>query len=740
MNRKCKTALKIAGVAAAILIVCYLSAFLLNCTFANGFRFRWDSDLFFERRTGTFFGLLAGVTALIFLLYYYKHYWLKATNRIIRGHRRDNGVETNLEQARFQSETDIRKNFKHSSFENLAAKDVVGIPIRAVQRQKSYDIDFAPPAHTLVIGTTGSGKTTTFINPTVQILAESKAKPSMLISDPKGELYRLHAGSLKKCGYTVKVLDLRAPFHSTRWNPLERPYINYQKMLRVGDEPVANEEHGSYLFDGKEYHDINKLNGAIAVKKQQLFDLVYEDLHDVASVLCPVTNKQEPIWESGAKYLCLAVMIAMLEDSENDELNMTKDKYVFYNIKATATNTEGDCAELSRYFQGRAPTSRSVSLARQVLDSADKTRGSYLSTLFDKLNLFADIALCGLTSANEIDFAEMADKPTTVFLQIPDERETRHPLAAMVILQAYKELVRKANSYESLSLPRHVFFLLDEFGNLPAVHRLEQMITVGRSRNIWLCMVIQSYAQLAKVYDEKVAEIIKSNCNIQAFIGSTDQKTIEDFSKRCGNYSVITRNVGYSTVKADDINSNASIKERPLIYPSELQRLNAPGNFGNTIVTVFGYQPIRSRFTPSFLCKSLNMQNTEPKKRCGRFFDEERIFYDMKKRNALVVPTPPPEIKGAGGAGSGKQFERKIRLVTDDALAVVTELFDDGEKRRLLKCFERKHLEEAQKMLAEAHRRALAMKYDDAAGDVERVQDGVCEIMRRVAERELYRR
>ncbi|MFQ7078938.1 MAG: TraM recognition domain-containing protein [Christensenellaceae bacterium] len=55
------------------------------------------------------------------------------------------------------------------------------------------------------------------------------------------------------------------------------------------------------------------------------------------------------------------------------------------------------------------------------------------------------------------------------------------------------------------------------------------MVTVGRSRNLWLCFVIQSYAQLAKVYDEKVADIIKSNCNIQMFIGTSDYKIVEEF-------------------------------------------------------------------------------------------------------------------------------------------------------------------------------------------------------------------
>ena len=142
----------------------------------------------------------------------------------------------------------------------------------------------------MIIGTTGSGKTTTFINPTVQILSQSGAKPSMLISDPKGELYALHAKSLADKGYTVKVLDLRNPYNSVRWNPLERPFLNYQRMLHLEDEVKADEERGGYVFEGELYKDPEALQSALQVKKQWLFDQVYEDLHDMITVLCPITN------------------------------------------------------------------------------------------------------------------------------------------------------------------------------------------------------------------------------------------------------------------------------------------------------------------------------------------------------------------------------------------------------------------------------------------------------------------
>lgn len=347
------------------------------------------------------------------------------------------------------------------------------------------------------------------------------------------------------------------------------------------EEVVEDDEHGCYLFDGASYNDPTALESAIQVKKQQLYDVVYEDLHDITTTLCPIENKNEPMWESGAKNFVLAIALAMLEDSENPELGMTKEKFNFYSITKVATSTDNDCQDLIEYFRNRSPLSKAASLSKQVLDASDKTRGSYLSTTFDKLSMFSDLSLCALTSGNEIEFGSMGERPIALFLQIPDEKETRHTLASMVILQAYKELVSNANTYESLSLPRPVYFILDEFGNLPKIHKLEQMITVGRSRNIWMDLVIQSYSQLSKVYDEKSADIIKSNCNIQVFIGTTDYKTIEEFSKRCGNFAMIQRSVGFNSAKCEDINSHSNIKERPLIYPSELQLLNNGNDMGS---------------------------------------------------------------------------------------------------------------------------------------------------------------
>lgn len=699
------------------IVICYLFGFILSSFINNNFKLIIQTRYLTDYKTiiFTFFFLI--IEGLIILFYYYKHYWLLNSKNIMKGKTKDLHLNANLETSRFQTESELKKNYKIYDFKELKNEEIVGSLVKAEYKGGKLNVVFTKPAHTLVIGTTGSGKTTTFVNPMIQILSETHTKPSMFISDPKGELYADHVESLKNKGYEVKVIDLRNPYNSIRWNPLERAYLYYQRMIHLEDEVIVDEENGCYIFEDKKYYKVEEKDTAIQVRKQQLYDIVYEDLHDITTVLCPITNKNEPMWESGAKNFILAIALAMLEDSENIDLGLTKDKFNFYSITKVATKTDNECEDLINYFKNRTPLSKAVSLSKQVLDASDKTRSSYLSTTFDKLSMFSDLSLCALTSENEIEFGSMGEKPIALFLQIPDEKETRHTLASMVILQAYKELVYKANSYDSLSLPKPVYFILDEFGNLPKVHKLEQMITVGRSRNIWMNLVVQSYAQLAKVYEEKSADIIKSNCNIQVFIGTTDYKTIEEFSKRCGNFSMVQRNVGFNSSKGEDINSNSSIKERPLIYPSELQMLNRNGNYGNAIVTVFGYHPIKSRFTPSFECDLYQMKRIKQVINQGRYFDEEKAFYDMSLRNHMLMIQDKPRRKGKGGLNTEVNQDKKINKVMIQQLIglcrqVLDGIVDEIEIKYIISKISKNDYQEAIDCLEEIKDKKINEEFD----------------------------
>ncbi len=610
---------------------------------------------------------LYGVLEVILLVLAYMVFTpasAKRSKRVLRG--KAQRIEGALENSRFMTDAERDEYFPKKKFTKLNDEKKDGIPMYAVYntKKKELDINLMSPAHGLIIGATGSGKTTTFINPVIQILGKTSAGSSMICTDPKGELFQMHSKFLQERGYNVMVLDLRDPYSSFRWNPLGDIYDRYQLYLHTGDEiyertdPVSESEltlvnkpedyqDTWYEYDGKAYAVRRELINVVKVERQKIYDELYEDLNDLISVICPVESKDDPVWEKGARSIIMATCLAMLEDSENPELEMTREKFCFYNISKAISNSENEFAALKDYFKGRSKLSKAVGLSRQVLSAADQTLSSYMSIAFDKMSMFNDEGLCALTSATDIDPTKFAFEPTALFLKIPDEKDTRHALAAVFILCIYKALIKVASGREDLSLPRNVYFLLDEFGNMPQIDKFDKMITVGRSRKIWFHMVVQSYAQLNNVYGDTVADIVKSNCGIKMFIGSNDIATCEEFSKLCGNMSVATTSVsGSTTDNTGGINYSNQLQDRPLIYPSELMKLNNKKDTGNAIIVTFGNHPLKTKFTPSYRCPLYEFSTMDLSDvRANAFFGDE-IFYDLDERNYLVLDN---QQEGEGG-------------------------------------------------------------------------------------------
>lgn len=612
-----------------------------------------DISLLFRLDT---YGLgLAATVLIVLILMLFSRPSAKKAKKIMKS--KVENFESNLENSRFMTEKERDFNFTPYKFTKLSDSKKDGIPVYAQyhKKKRELELNLASPMHGLIIGATGSGKTTTFINPMIQILGNSSAGSSMICTDPKGELFQLHSSMLQDRGYKVMVLDLRDPYSSFRWNPLGDIYDRYQEYLHTGDEiyrhfdPVSEcdltlvnppESYGKewYEYDGKAYAVRRELLSVIKIARQKIYDELYEDLNDLISVICPIESKDDPVWEKGARSLIMAVCLAMLEDSEYPELEMTRERFCFYNINKALGNSENDYEALREFFRGRSPLSKAVGLSKQVLSAADNTFASYMSIAFDKLSMFNDEGLCSLTSATDIDPMQFAAEPTALFLKIPDEKDTRHALAAVFILCIYKALIKVASAREELSLPRNVYFILDEFGNMPKIDKFDKMITVGRSRKIWFNMVVQSYAQLNNVYGDTVANIVKSNCGMKMFIGSNDIETCEEFSKLCGNMTVTTSSVSSSMGdKEGNINVSSQLQTRPLIYPSELQKLNNKTDTGNAIIVTFGNYPLRTRFTPSYKCPLYKTGMIDMSRvQMNAFFGDE-VYYDLAERNYIVA-------------------------------------------------------------------------------------------------------
>ena len=644
------------------LLVSNLLGYVLFCLIKCGFDMKMLDWLGFFEDIVAFDPIYYGIVVIMFIAFvaiycnFIDRRMLLMLRAGIRGSGKLKQIESNLENSRWMKDEERDKIFNPHKYSRLHEVKKDGIPVMAKMTDKDKDMKvvFNSPCHSLIIGSTGSGKTTTFVSPMIQLLGASAAGSSMIITDPKGELFSLHSKYLVSRGYDVKVIDLRDTYSSYRWNPLDMIWDNYQRFLNAHNEAFARKDKPEssglqimeplesfkdgekwYEFDGKGYTTYSRLVEAIKVYKKKVYDEVYEDLNDLVSVLIPVENPKDPMWEKGARSITLAVLLAMLEDSADERLGMTKEKFNFFNMTKILQNSSKDYLELRNYFAGRSVLSKALSLSKQVCDAAEQTRASYMSIVYEKLTMFNDAGICALTSSSDFNSEQLAEKPTALFLKIPDEKDTRHNLAAIFILHIYKTLIKIASATAELALPRNVYFIMDEFGNMPKIEKFDKFITVGRSRKIWFTMIIQSYAQLNNVYGDTVADIVKGNCGIKMFIGSNDMNTCKEYSELCGNITVVTSSTSGS-VSSNDVSLSNQTQVRPLIYPSELQRLNKPGNIGNSIIVTFGNYPLKTYFSPSFKVPFYQMGKMDTGDLSERYFDENTILYNVSKRNEIV--------------------------------------------------------------------------------------------------------
>ena len=229
--------------------------------------------------------------------------------RRLRGQR--TAINGNLENAHFITQKEMDKNGYRTvrSIDELrASEDGIILAFEENPTKKNptqiYGV-FAPETiHALIVGTTGSGKTASYIIPSIKALSETASKPSFIFTDPKGELYRTTAKQLSAGGYELTVLDFRNPSKSLRWNPLMPAYDLYHSAQELVDKVEL--KGNKFVFLGKEYSS-DEIEDVVSAEKQRLEDLAFENIETIVSAICPI-NERDPIWDNGAKSFLQAVI------------------------------------------------------------------------------------------------------------------------------------------------------------------------------------------------------------------------------------------------------------------------------------------------------------------------------------------------------------------------------------------------------------------------------------------------
>jgi type IV secretion system protein VirD4 len=567
-----------------------------------------------------------------------------------------------------EKELQTQKQFMFCTWETLNnMKD--GILIRSQVKNNRLNINMYHPIHTMIIGTTGVGKTQKYIEPSIQILSSTRTKPSMVITDPKSELYEHHANKLRSEGYDVKAFNLRKPYESARWNPMENSFNLYHDAFNLYEKVITHEgvnpadlklriiadEYNNewYEFGGVAYPNKESLDSDLSSKKAEMIDSAENELREIATNLCPIEpNKPDQSWDRGAQEFIYGTMLAMLEDSMNPELGMTKEKFNFYNLAKICSykdpDPENPYRTLRQYYTGRSKFSKVLSLVSTAVNNAPVTTKSYMGIVTAHMSIFNDNGMCFATSANEIDFSNFSEKPTALFIIFPDEKISRHSIVTLMISQTYKRLIELASTYPNSKLPRNCYFLLDEFANLPKIDKIDSIVTVSRSRNIFFSLVVQSYSQLNSKYGADIADTLKSNCAIKIFIGTDDAKTCEEFSKLCGDVTLQTTSMSESKQKdkegkeTPNNSTSTSMTSRPLIYPDELRHLSREDGTGEMIVNILNEFPIRTLSNPYWQTVQFDHTHASDNYVIARSLNEEEVAYSIAERNDKVLRPKRP--------------------------------------------------------------------------------------------------
>ncbi len=411
--------------------------------------------------------------------------------------------------------------------------------------------------HTLIIGTTGSGKSFSFILPMLCLLAMTGE--SGLCVDIKGELSQATAELFKSKGYRVYFLDFIDPQNSDCWNPLYLGSHEYMKQLKIKSEQENYLKNK--LENGKEEFEI--LHGNIAVFDKREFmgrneagDYVYNDennsfltdadfsqaqeyLRDVVQAITEgkKQGQDQEFWNQEAGRILEGYVHLLCETGNINVVNIPAINKLMLDGDEVKRKTTRSEITFLQYYLKNYKTNFDISKERlsSYVDSAEQTRKSSRNVLTKHLtSIVTNDAIKKILSNNTIDLENIDSCKTMIFLKVHDEKQTYYPLVTLFIKQLWQCLVKETRKNSNLRLKHPFNILFDEMGQFPKFQEITNILTAGRSRGVRMNMVVQGFDQLESAYGKNEAQTIRSNATNLVYLLSKDYQTLEEISKTLG--------------------------------------------------------------------------------------------------------------------------------------------------------------------------------------------------------------
>ena len=409
----------------------------------------------------------------------------------------------------------------------LKSKNVVTIPHNTYYNK-----------HILVLGGSGSGKSRKYVRN--NIISLSKANQSMIVTDPKGELYRDTAKMLENEGYTVKIFNLVNPIHSDRWNPLSE----------VVDDLSA-----------------------------QLFSEVV-----ITNTRTSVKVGGDPFWDRAEMNLLKALALYVTKEYRKDNKATMESLYSLLSC--------GSSSEIDKTFKNLPLGHPAKAPYNIYAQSNDNVRTGVVIGLGTRLQVFQNKIIQGLTEVNDIDLLEPGKSKCAYFCIMSDTDSTLNFLSSLFFSFLFIDLVKYADSTVTGKCNPEVNFLLDEFSNIGEIPDFTKKISTIRSRALHCSIIIQSIPQIQNRYPLNGWQEIMGNCDTKLVLGCGEKLSAEYVSELLGQATIrVTsrqKKLGLDEI-LDYGRETKSVGKRSLLNPDEVMKMSSD----KCIAMLRGEKPLR---------------------------------------------------------------------------------------------------------------------------------------------------
>lgn len=345
----------------------------------------------------------------------------------------------------------------------------------------------------LIVGPSGAGKTRGYVMPNIL-----QCNESMVITDTKAALYSQFKDLLAQQGYKVICLDLANPVRS-EWG--------YNPMMYVR----CDEETGKCSE---------------------------QDILTLAACLIPRTRANDPYWEISARIYTESLISYVLECLPPDECTLTSVANLLSEI-----GPDGNYKKLINELSAISPNSFAVNrynLFKGIAEGVNVTNACIYGNAASHMSVLSfDGTKQLFENEKQIEIEKLGQEKTVVFLTVSDSDDSMYRLASLFYTQALHVLSDLADKSPGHRLKMPVRFYLDDFASNVVIPNFDKLISVIRSREIYVSVILQSLSQLESLYDHQKAMTIINNCDNCLYLGGTDVETAKYFAIKA-NKSVNT--------------------------------------------------------------------------------------------------------------------------------------------------------------------------------------------------------